>query len=193
MRDIVVIGTPSGGGAAVAQVVGSLPATFEGSIFIVLHSTPGSPILLADVLNAPGRMRAADALHGEGVERRRIYIAADGHHLLLREQSVQLSENGRVTRHRPSIDALFSSAAETYQARVIGVLLLHAREDGTLGLREIRRHGGRTVTHRNELMPESPLDEESGQPLGDEHLELEKIATRLVALMNEPDASPPPR
>lgn len=185
MRDIIVIGSPVGGGAFIAQLIGKLPADLEASVFVVLHTTPDNPILLADVLNAPGRMRAADALHGEPITRRRIYVAADGHHLLIRNGQVHLTENGQKTNHRPSIDALFSSAAEVYNVRVIAVLLLHCDEDGSAGLHAIRSAGGRTITHRNERMTAQPKHPETDDVLSDEHLDLEQIAPRVLEYVHE--------
>ena len=185
MRDIIVIGAPVGGAAAIAQLVRELPADLDASLFVVLHTTPDNPILLADVLNAPGRMRAAEALHGESIARRRIYVAADGKHLLLRDGAVELSANGQTPNYRPSIDLLFSTAAEVYSRRVVGVLLLHAREDGAAGLHAIRRAGGRTLTHRNELMREEPKHLGTGHSLADDHLEIEQIAQRLVGYAHE--------
>ncbi|MFN2475007.1 MAG: chemotaxis protein CheB [Chthoniobacterales bacterium] len=185
MRDIIVIGAPVGSGAAIAHLIGKLPADLDVSVFVVLHTTPENPILLADVLNAPGRMRAAEALHGEAINRRRIYVAADGHHLLIRNGEVNLSANGQKTKHRPSIDVLFSSAAEAYNARVIGVLLLHCEGDGSAGLHAIRRAGGRTITHRNERMTEQPKHGETGDLLSDEHLDLEQIPPRVLEYVHE--------
>jgi two-component system chemotaxis response regulator CheB len=180
-RDIVVIGAPSGGATAVARLIGSLPAQLDAAFFVVLHTTPQTPILLADILNAPGRLRAAAALHGEPVTHHRIYVPVLGRHLLIRDGAVHLSDDGHAVRHRPSIDLLFSSAAEAYTSRVVGVLLLHAREDGGIGLGAIRRAGGRTVTHRNELMPEAPKDPKTGELLSDDHVFLEEISGRVTA------------
>lgn len=150
-RDIIVIGAPVGGGAAMSQIVASFPLDLGASIFMVLHSAAKSPILLADVLNAPGRLRATEAINGETVEQQRIYVAADGKHLTLtRGGSLRLSADRPACRYCPSIDALFSSAAEVYGARVIGVLLLHPRCDGMAGLRDIRNAGGRNVIQRDE-------------------------------------------
>lgn len=182
--DIIAIGAPVGGGASLAELLSHFSWEMEASIFVVLHAAEESPMLLADILNAPGRMRAAEAGDGEAVVRRRVYVAADGKHMLIRDGKVHLSSNGAEYPRRPSIDALFSSAAEAYRERVIGVLLLHAREDGAHGLRAIRRAGGRTVTHRNREMREELRHPETGEPLADEHLELEEIARRILGFVN---------
>jgi two-component system chemotaxis response regulator CheB len=185
MRDIIVIGAPVGGAAALTHLTSRFPPDLDASVFIVLHSEPGRPILLADVLNAPGRMRAAEAMHGEPIERRRIYVAADGQHLMIRDGHVYLAANGVEAPRRPSIDVLFSSAAETYNARVVGVLLLHAREEGTRGLYAIRKAGGRAITHRSEQMPGMPRHPETAEEVAHEHLELDEIVSRLLAYHRE--------
>ena len=189
IRDIIVIGAPVGGGAALAVLIGCFPPDLGASLFVVLQATVDSPILLADVLNAPGRMRATEAIHGERIERRRIYVAADEKHLMIREGKVHLSSNGVEHPHRPSIDLLFMSAAETYKARVVGVLLVNANRDGLLGLHAIREAGGRTVTHRNEQMPEGPTHRETGELLSHHHVDLAAIAPCVLAYVSPADAN----
>lgn len=155
-----------------------LPDDLEASIFVVLHM-PENRLLLADLLNGPGRMRAADALDGEAIEPRRIYIAPEGKHLRLRGGKIHLSGNS-AAKYRPSIDLLFISAAESYGSRVIGVLLLHPRNEGLEGLNAIRAANGRTITHRNEQMPETPRTGKSKDPISHEHVDLERIASRVI-------------
>jgi two-component system, chemotaxis family, protein-glutamate methylesterase/glutaminase len=179
MRDIVVIGAPIGGAAALTQLIGDLPSDFDASVFVALHTRPENPILLADVLNDQRGPRAAVAVHGEPVIRRRIYVAADDCHLTVHDGRVYLT-NDAVNGPRPSIDKLFTGAAKTYANRVIGVVLLHCRNDGALGLQAVRRAGGRTITHDNKEMHEQPKDPKSGEPLSDAHLGLAKIAERVL-------------
>lgn len=180
-HDIVAIGAPIGGGAALAYLIAHFPPDLEAAVFVVLHATPESPILLADILNAPGRMRAASAMNGEAIEHRRIYVAADGKHLLIRDGKVQLANGEMQSPHRPSIDLLFASVAAAFRERVIGILLVHAREDGAAGLQAIREAGGRTITHRNEAMPDEPKHPETGQALAHHHMKLDEIAPRVLA------------
>jgi two-component system, chemotaxis family, protein-glutamate methylesterase/glutaminase len=63
---------------------------------------------------------------------------------------------------RPAIDPLFQSAAEACGARTIGVVLTGNLNDGTIGLHEIRRRGGRAVVQdpmeaKSPSMPTSAL------------------------------------
>lgn len=185
MRDIIVIGVPVGGGALLTQLICQFPADLEASVFVALHTTPENPMLLADVLNAPGRLRAAQAIHGEAIERRRIYVAAEGKHLLLKDGTVELSDNGAEYKYRPSIDGLFSSAANAFSHHVIGVLLLHTDEDGLLGLYAVRKAGGRTITQRTAQMPDAPRHPQTAELLADYHLELAEIGPRVLACFGE--------
>ncbi|HEY2799863.1 MAG TPA: chemotaxis protein CheB [Chthoniobacterales bacterium] len=183
-HDIIAIGAPIGGGAALAYLVTHFPPDLEAAVFVVLHATPENPILLADILNAPGRMRAAPAMNGEAIVPRRIYVAADGRHLLIRDGKVYLSDNELEYPHRPSIDLLFTSVAAAFRERVLGVLLLHAREDGANGLQAIREAGGHTISHRNEAMPDELRHPATGQALAHHHIKLEEIGPRVLACVS---------
>jgi two-component system, chemotaxis family, protein-glutamate methylesterase/glutaminase len=185
MRDIIVIGAPVGGGALVSRITCAFPPDLEASVFVALHMTPENPILLADILNAPGRIRAAEAAPGELIEQRRVYVACAGTNLILQNGRVHFAADEAQDEHRPSINALFISAANAFGKRVIGVLLLHAREDGLAGLYAVRRAGGRIITHRNEHMLQPPLHPERAEPLSDFHLEIQEIAPRVLACVAE--------
>lgn len=185
MRDIIVIGAPVGGGATLVRLAAALPADLQASIFVVLHTTPENPILLSDVINAPGRMRASEAINGERIEPSRIYVACDGKHLVLDAERIRLTSEAEANSRRPSIDVLFRSAAASHKDRVVGVILLHAREEGIKGLHAIRQNGGKTITHRNDEMSENPRHPDTDENLGDDHLELQEIAPRLISYVHE--------
>ena len=97
---------------------------------------------------------------------------------------MRLTSDAQENNCRPSIDVLFRTAATAHKERVVGVILMHAREDGLLGLHAVRLSGGRTVTHRNERMQEKPRHPETGEELAHEHLELDEIAPQLIAYVN---------
>jgi two-component system chemotaxis response regulator CheB len=74
-----------------------------------------------------------------------IYVAPPNHHLEIEPGRVRLTQAPRENGHRPAIDATMRTAAEAYQANVVGVVLSGARDDGTAGLVAIKRHGGAAV------------------------------------------------
>ena len=144
-RDIVVIGASTGGVAALMELVKGLPADFPAPIFVVMHVPADSPSLLPQLLGSVSALKARHPQTGEEVEAGVIYVAPPDHHLLLEDHRVLVTRGPRENRFRPSIDALFRSAAYTYGPRVIGVVLTGYLDDGTSGLWSVQRMGGVAV------------------------------------------------
>ncbi len=122
-RDIIVIGASAGGVTALKALVRSLSSNFKGSVFIVLHIPPFSETRLAIILNKIGTLKCKQPEDEEEIESGIIYVAASDHHLLLEKGKVIVKKGPKENRFRPSIDALFRSAAYVYGARVIGIVL----------------------------------------------------------------------
>ncbi|HEX8853209.1 MAG TPA: chemotaxis protein CheB, partial [Pyrinomonadaceae bacterium] len=66
-KDIIVVGASAGGIEALRVLIGGLPEDFAASIFVVLHTSPESPGLLANILDRFGRLPAASATDGERI------------------------------------------------------------------------------------------------------------------------------
>ena len=144
-RDLVVIGASTGGVAALMDLVKSLPADFPAPIFVVMHVPPDSPSILPQLLNSVSALKTRHPQDGEVIEAGVIYVARPDHHLLLEGNRVLVTRGPKENRFRPSIDALFRSAAYTYGPRVIGVVLTGYLDDGTSGLWSVQRMGGLAV------------------------------------------------
>lgn len=144
-RDIVVIGASAGGIEPLIELIKSLPENFPGYIFIVVHIPPDSPSRLPDIFNISGPLKAVHPKDGEELERGRIYVAPPDHHLLLEQNHVVVRKGPKENRFRPSIDALFRSAAYVYGPRVIGIVLSGLLNDGTSGLWSIKRMNGLAI------------------------------------------------
>ena len=144
-RDVVVIGASTGGVAALMELVKALPADFPAPIFVVMHVPADSPSPLPQLLSSVSALPARHPRNGEEVEAGVIYVARPDHHLLLEDNRVLVTRGPKENRFRPSIDALFRSAAYTYGPRVIGVVLTGYLDDGTSGLWSVQRMGGLAV------------------------------------------------
>jgi two-component system chemotaxis response regulator CheB len=121
-RDTIVIGASAGGVQALTALVADLPHDLPAAVFIVLHVPPNVPSLLPSILSRDSRLRAAHAIDGEEIKPGRIYVAPPDHHLLVEDTHVKLVHGPKENLHRPSIDALFRSAARSAGTRVIGVV-----------------------------------------------------------------------
>ena len=111
------------------------------------------------MLHIPAQCTAVvDAESGARFERGQIHVAVPGVHLLWHDHHILLRRGPRENLSRPSIDALFRSAAASLGSRVIGVLLSGSLSDGSVGLRAIERCGGVNVVQDPEdaLVPAMP-------------------------------------
>ena len=181
---IVVIGASAGGLPGLTALVGGLPADFPGALFVVLHLPPDGVSNLPDILSRSGPLPAVHPHNGDTIRSGRIYVAPPDHHLLVEADCVGVEKGPKENRFRPSIDALFRSAAYRYGARTIGVILSGALDDGTSGLWSVKRCGGLAVVQRPEdaaydSMPLSALNQvqvDHSVPA----IEMGPLLTRLV-------------
>src|SRR5436190_415746 len=157
-RDIVVMGASAGGVETLAELVSGLPEEFPAAIFVVLHLLPTAHSVLPEILDRSGTLPAAAAVDDEDIDRGRIYVAPPARPPLLGPGRVSLTRGPRENGHRPAVDPLFRSAARAYRQRVIAVVLSGALDDGTAGLRLVKRLGGTTVAQDPEdaLYPSMP-------------------------------------
>lgn len=162
-RDIIVIGASAGGVMALKELIATLPADFKAPIFIVQHLSASSPSFLPEILNHAGALKARHPRDGDLIQAGCIYVAPPDHHLLLEADHVVVKKGPKENRFRPSIDALFRSAAYTFGTRVIGVVLTGLLNDGTSGMWSVKRLGGVGIIQEPEdalypSMPESVLE-----------------------------------
>src|SRR5919112_258674 len=141
-KNIVVIGASAGGVIALVDLFKTIPKDFEGYIFVVQHLSPFSPSVLPQIIGRNTHLKAVHPNDGDEMKLNTIYIAPPDHHLLIEKDKVMVKKGPKENRFRPSIDALFRSAAYSYGSRVIGVVLSGLLDDGTSGLWSVKRRGG---------------------------------------------------
>lgn len=141
-HSIVVVGASAGGVGALQALVARLPPDLAAAVFIVLHIPPDAPSHLHEILARKGPLPALQARDGEKIKSGHIYVAPPNRHLLVEGDCLCVKTGPKENRFRPSIDALFRSAAYSHRGKVIGVVLSGALDDGTSGLWSIKRLGG---------------------------------------------------
>ena len=158
--DIIVVGASAGGVQALTEFVTCLPASFNGSIFIVLHIPAYSPSSLPLILSRCNSFNAIHPKDGEEIQERTIYIAPPDHHLLMDDKKVLVKKGPKENRFRPSIDALFRSAAYSFGPRVIGIILSGVLDDGSSGMWTVKRLGGVTIVQDalEAMHPQMPVN-----------------------------------
>ena len=185
-RDTIVVGTSAGGVQALTAFVADLPADIPAAIFVVLHIPAHVPSLLPNILSRDCRLPVAHAVDGEEIKTGRIYIAPPDQHLLIEGNRARLVHGPKENLHRPSIDALFRSAARWAGSRTIGVVLTGARDDGKTGMRAIKLRGGIAIVQDplEALFPSMPMSVMQDIKV-DYSLPLREIAPLLNRLSHE--------
>src|SRR5215211_1730254 len=163
-KDIIVVGASAGGIEALRVLAGGLPADLPASLFVVLHTSPESPAMLADILDRSGSLPALSPKDGDRIRPGTIYVAPPDRHLLIEPNLMRVTRGPKENRFRPAVDPLFRSAAQTYGPRVAGIILTGGLDDGTSGLWAVKRLGGVAVVQDPEeafmpSMPQSALDQ----------------------------------
>jgi two-component system, chemotaxis family, protein-glutamate methylesterase/glutaminase len=180
------MGASAGGVQAFRKLLGDLPPDLPASILLVQHTSPNGPGLLPRVIGRDASLPVQNAVDGEKLQPGHVYVAPPDHHLLVHGPQLCLSRGPRENRHRPSIDALFRSAAGSFGSRVVGVVLTGYLDDGTAGLAAIKTQDGVAVVQDPDdaqapAMPKSAL---RYVPV-DHCLPLSEIPSVLVRLVAE--------
>ena len=154
--DIVVVGTSWGGLAALRTLVAGLPESFMMAVTLVQHRHKDSDHLLRTLLQERSALEVCEVEDKMPIEHGRIYVAPPDYHTLVEPGHFALSTEAPVRYSRPSIDVTFSSVADSYSHRAVGVILTGANQDGSDGLRRISERGGMVVV-QDPRSAESPL------------------------------------
>lgn len=145
---VVVIGTSTGGTQALQEVLVDLPAVSPG-IVIVQHMPSHFTAAFAARLDGMCNIEVREARHNDRVVPGCALIAPGGRHMLLMRSGaqyhVEIKDGPPVSRHRPSVDVLFRSAAKCAGPNALGIIMTGMGDDGARGLKEMRDAGARTI------------------------------------------------
>ena len=145
---VICIGASTGGTESLREVLQALPANAPG-IVIVQHMPEKFTAAFARRLNDLCAVEVKEAADGDAVLRGRVLIAPGNLHTLLERSGARYHVSVRsgplVSRHRPSVDVLFRSAARCAGANAVGVIMTGMGDDGARGLDEMKHAGAYTV------------------------------------------------
>ncbi|SMC44374.1 chemotaxis response regulator protein-glutamate methylesterase [Rhizobium sp. RU36D] len=145
---VVCVGASTGGTEALREMLEKLPANTPG-IIIVQHMPAGFTAAFSKRLNSLCEMEVKEAVNGDPVLRGHVLIAPGDHHMLLERQGaryhVSVRQGPLVSRHRPSVDVLFRSAARAAGGNAMGVIMTGMGDDGARGMLEMHEAGAFTV------------------------------------------------
>jgi two-component system chemotaxis response regulator CheB len=150
---IVCIGASTGGTEALREVLEALPADSPG-IVVVQHMPESFTAAFARRLDGLCEVTVREARDGDTVLRGQVLIAPGNRHMLLQRSGarylVAVKDGPLVSRHRPSVDVLFRSAAHCAGGNAVGVIMTGMGDDGATGMREMQEAGAFTLAQDEE-------------------------------------------
>ena len=147
-RVVIGLGASTGGTEATLEVMKRLPADIPPMV-IVQHMPPGFTKMYAERLNRLCAMEVKEAQSGDELRRGLAVVApADLQCRVVRigaRYTVNCTVGEKVSGHRPSVDAMFHSMAETVTCKMVGIIMTGMGQDGAVGLLEMRKKGAYTI------------------------------------------------
>lgn len=145
---IIAIGSSTGGTEALRQVLIPMPADAP-PIVVAQHMPPGFTRSFAERLNHLCQLTVKEAEDGDRVLPGHAYIAPGDFHMELKRNAngyyLSLNDAPPINRHRPSVDALFTSVASSAGKNATGAILTGMGNDGAAGLLAMRQAGAWTI------------------------------------------------
>jgi two-component system chemotaxis response regulator CheB len=183
---LIAIGASAGGTEALRVVLEGMPADAP-AVVMTQHLPAAFSTPFAERLDRHSAMSVREATDGEAVLAGHAYLPPGGKHLrIIRDGArwrCRVDDGPAVNRHKPAVDVLFRSVAESAGGNAIGAILTGMGDDGARGLLELRNAGAPT------LVQDEATSVVWGMPgaaykLGaaEEMVPLERIADRLMAL-----------
>ena len=187
--DVLVLGISTGGPQALRHLVPRLPADFPVPVAIVLHMPVGYTAMYAQRLNDISSLQVVEAQDGDVLRPGLVWLAPAGRHLTFARGAddairAHLDLRPTDTPHRPAVDVLFQSAADTFGPRVLGVVMTGMGNDGLLGAAHVKAQGGRIATEAEAScvvygMPRAVVE----ASLSDRSATLEEMADAIAELI----------
>ena len=189
---LIAIGASTGGTEAIREVLMLFPPDAPGTV-IAQHIPPGYSKAFAQRLDKTCAVSVVHAEDGQRILPGHAYVAPGGLHLRVERRGAQwvcsVRDGEAINQHKPSVDALFHSVAESAGFNAVGAILTGMGSDGAKGLKAMRDAGAFTMAQDEQSsvvwgMPGSAVRLDAVDLV----LPLDRVANQLIAKALEPPA-----
>jgi two-component system chemotaxis response regulator CheB len=143
--EVVMIGTSTGGPAALQAIFKQIPANFSKPIVIVQHMPGSFTKAFAERLNKISALTVSEAQNGDQLKAGHVYVAPGGMQLMIDRRnggSIHIHESDERISYRPSVDIALASAAKHYGRKALAIILTGMGSDGKEGATLLKQAGG---------------------------------------------------
>jgi len=181
---VIVVGASTGGTEALREFLEAMPQDAPG-IVIVQHMPAKFTTAFAQRLNGLCRITVKEAADNDTVLPGQALIAPGGLHMMLKRSGaryyVQIKDGPLVSRHKPSVDVLFRSAARYAGANAVGVIMTGMGDDGASSMLEMKEAGAHNIAQDEESCVVFGMPKEAiNTGAVDKILPLQRIAPYVV-------------
>lgn len=181
---IVCVGASTGGTEALREFLELMPLNAPG-IVVVQHMPEKFTAAFAQRLNSICEITVKEAHDNESVLTGHALIAPGNRHILLKRSGarfyVELRDGPLVSRHRPSVDVLFRSAAQYAGPNALGIIMTGMGDDGAMGMSEMHRAGAYNIAQDEASCVVYGMPNEAVKRGGvDESVSLSQIAEKVL-------------
>lgn len=186
--EVIVIGTSTGGPAALQTIFKQIPESFSKPIVIVQHMPGSFTKAFAERLNKLSPLTVLEASNGQKLQAGHVYVAPGGMQLMVDSRnggSIRIHESNERISYRPSVDIALASAAKNFGSKALAIILTGMGADGKEGAQLLKQAGG-TIWAQDEAscviygMPKAVVN----AGIVDKVLSLEAIGTKIFEDVN---------
>ncbi|MGB1239038.1 MAG: chemotaxis protein CheB, partial [Pseudomonadales bacterium] len=139
---IVVVGSSTGGPAALQEILTKLPANFPYPILLVQHMPNTFTSVFAERLNQQCAIEVKQAENGDKLRPGRALLAPGGKQMILDgHDKVSVLDGDQRLTYKPSVDVTYASVAKQFKGESLAVILTGMGADGRDGAKLLKAAG----------------------------------------------------
>ncbi len=145
IRRLVALGATRDSAASVRRFLAAMPRGFAGLVLLVHHIEEGADQELLASLSAASQLPVTLAVEGARANQGNVLLVPRGQQISLRRDGlISLRADDAASNSRsPSIDAIFSTAAQAFGADALAIVFAGRANDAVAGAQAIHDRGGR--------------------------------------------------
>jgi two-component system chemotaxis response regulator CheB len=155
IKSIVAIGTSTGGPKALQEVIPLISPEVVSAFLVVQHMPAGFTKSLAERLDSMSGVNVKEAEDNEVIKNAHVYIAPGDYHMTVKKTGdsiyrIKLTKDPPVEGHRPSVDVMMESVADSGISNIVAVIMTGMGKDGTRGIEKLKNKKNAHVIAQDE-------------------------------------------